>query len=381
MTTLLKNGHLISPDLELKGAAIEIEQGFIQAVYPAGAPLPNADQIFDAQGRMVMPGFIDIHTHGALGFDFSHGTLEAVEAITQAKLNEGVTTLLPTTLSSSPDTLRAAATAVATYAQNPRFTKTPGLHLEGPYISPRQLGAMNPEEIRLPDLEEVRALHAIMPLSIVSLAIELEGAIELIRELTSMGIIPSAAHSGATSEQYQTAQAVGLRHFTHFCNQMSPLHHREIGLVGSGLLDDDARLELICDTIHLCPEMIQLIFKIKPAEHLMLITDSALASWMPDGEYTLSGMPMNVTHGTARLASNDALAGSTIRMNQALKNTYEITGLPLSTLVKTTAWNQAQTLGLSTLGKIEAGYAADLVVLDSDFVPTEVFVDGLPRLP
>lgn len=381
MKTLLTHCRLISPSVELDQAAIEIEDGIIKAVHPAGVVLPeDCDSVFDVRGQMVMPGFIDIHIHGAAGFDFTQGTLEAVETITEAKLKEGVTTLLPTTLSTSPEKLTAAATAVAAYAENPRFTKTPGLHLEGPYLSPKQLGAMNPSEIRLPDLDEVCALHAIMPVTLVSLAIEIDGALEMIRELIAMGIAPSAAHSAATAVDYRAAKAEGLRHVTHFCNQMSGLHHREIGLVGSGLMDEEAMLELICDKIHLCPDMIQLIFKIKETDNLMLITDSVLASWMDDGEYTLSGFTIQVKDGVARLTSNGALAGSTIRLNQALKNVYELTGLPLSTLVKTTAWNQAQSLGLPNLGKIEPGFAADLVVLNNDFIPTEVFVDGEPRL-
>lgn len=381
MKTLIKNAHLISPGLDIHHAAVEIDGSRIQSVYREGQPLPDAGRVIDAQGRMVLPGFIDIHTHGASGFDFSHGTLEAVEAITETKLREGVTTLLPTTLTLPPGPLMKAVQSVAEYARNPRFAKTPGMHLEGPYISKKLLGAQNPNGVRLPDIGEVRALHAIMPVLIVSLALEVDGALEMIGALNKMGIIPSAAHSDATHEQFKAAKAAGLRHLTHFCNQMSPLHHREIGLVGSGLMDDDVLLELICDKIHLCPAMMQLIFKIKQAEKLALVTDSVLASWAGDGLYKLDALDIEVKNGQARLVSNGALAGSTLRLNQALKNVHEVTGLPLSTLVKTTSWNQAQSLGLKGLGKIEPGFAADLVILNSDFVPVEVFVDGQPRLP
>ncbi len=381
MKTLIKNAHLISPGLDIQHAAVEIDGSRIQSVYREGQPLPAAGRVIDAEGQMVMPGFIDIHTHGSAGFDFCDGTLEAVEAVTKSKLREGVTTVLPTTLTVSAEQLKKTAAAVAEYARNPRFTKTPGLHLEGPFISRKLIGSQNPDSVRPPCMEEVRALHAIMPVCIVSLAIETDGAIEMIRELNKMGIIPSAAHSDATHEQFKAAKAAGLRHLTHFCNQMSALHHREIGLVGSGFMDDDVLLEMICDKIHLCPPMIELIFKIKAAEQLALVTDSVVASWMGDGAYLLGGLNIEVKNGIARQVANGALAGSTLRLNQALKNVHEVTGLPLSTLVKTTSWNQAQSLGLKNLGKIEPGFAADLVILNSDFVPVEVFVDGQPRLP
>jgi len=269
---------------------------------------------------------------------------------------------------------------VAEYARHPSFAKTPGLHLEGPFINPKWIGAQNPGYVRLPDMDEVRTLHAVMPVCIVSLAIEMDGAVAMIRELKEMGIIPSAAHSDATAEQFKVAKAAGLRHLTHFCNQMSALHHRQIGLVGSGLMDDDVLLELICDKIHLCPDMIELIFKIKRIERLALITDSIQASGLGDGVYNVGGLDINVSSGVARLVSNQALAGSTLLLNQALKNVYDISGLPLCRLVRTTSWNQAQSLGFKGLGKIEPGYTADLVVLNNDFVPVEVFVDGQPRL-
>lgn len=380
MTTLIKNAHLISPDLDLPSAAIELDGSVIKAVYRQGQLLPVADNIVDVKGQRVLPGFIDIHTHGAAGFDFCDGTLEAVKTITKAKLREGITTLLPTTLTTSVQQLKQTAAAVAEYARAPCFTKTPGLHLEGPFINPKLIGAQNPDYVRPPDMAEVRALHALMPVCIVSLAIEMDGALPIIRELKEMGIIPSAAHSDATAAQFKLAKAAGLRHLTHFCNQMSALHHREIGLVGSGLMDDDMLLELICDKIHLCPDMIALIFKIKRIEQLALITDSVQASGLGDGVYQIGGLDVNVSHGVARLVSNNALAGSTLCVNQALKNVHEVSGLPLSQLVRTTSWNQAQSLGFKGLGKIEPGYTADLVVLNDDFVPVEVFVDGQPRL-
>ena len=158
---------------------------------------------------------------------------------------------------------------------------------------------------------------------------------------------------------------------------MTPLKHREIGLVGAGLMHSDVYLEMICDRLHLCPDMIELVFSLRDLDHIMLITDSVEASGMPDGEYTLANLPIVLKNGEVRLRDNPAaLAGSALAMNDALRNVYEITGYPLKDLIRTTSWNQAQALGLSGVGRIQPGYAADLTVLSGDFEVEQVYVDG-----
>ena len=154
----------------------------------------------------------------------------------------------------------------------------------------------------------------------------------------------------------------------------------EIGLVGAGLLHEDVYVEMICDCLHLCPDMINLVFSIKNMEKIMLVTDSVSASGMPDGEYELAGLPTLLKNGAVRLKNNpEALAGSALSMNVALRNVYEVTGYPLKELIKTTSWNQAQSLGLTGIGRIQPGYAADLVVMSGDFDVERVFVDGEER--
>jgi N-acetylglucosamine-6-phosphate deacetylase len=176
------------------------------------------------------------------------------------------------------------------------------------------------------------------------------------------------------------AKSAGLKHLTHYCNQMSELHHREIGLVGAGLLDDDILLELICDKIHLCPEMIALAFKRIPLDRIALVADAMCAAGLGEGDYILGELRVRVKGGAARLIEDDALAGSVLHLNEALKNVCEITGLPLYEVVGTTAWNQARSLGLKDHGKIEAGYVADLVLLDDAFNVKAVFVNGEQRI-
>lgn len=377
MKTLLTHCHLVSPGLDLPDTSLLIEGGFIAAVAPSATEAAGAVEI-NLGGRKVLPGFIDIHTHGAAGADVCDGTVEAVRTIAEAKLAEGVTSFLPTTLTQSREVVLAAARAVAAYREQPVFAKAPALHVEGPFINPKFIGAQNPTFVRPPDVEEIMALHAIAPVGIVSVAAEMPGGIDFIRAMTAAGITTSLAHTAATREEFLAAKEAGLTHLTHFCCQMSPLHHRALGAVGSGLLDDDVRLELICDTLHLVPDMIRLIFKLKPLRQLMLITDSMSASHLGEGEYNLGGLTVQVKDGAARI-NPTTLAGSVLKYNDGLKNVAALVSQPLNELCAATAWNQAESLGLVGVGKLEPGFAADFVVLEEDFSVRETWVDGAKR--
>jgi len=374
MKTLITNAHIISPGIDIAGGSVLIEGKTITAVLQPGETA-EADQTTDAGGHMLMPGFIDIHSHGAGGCDTCDCNLESIRTIADCKMKEGVTTWLPTTLTLATKTLAGVCEVVKEYAATPCGAKTPGVHLEGPYINPKQCGAQNPAFVRPADFEEVSMLNDIYPILNISLAPEMPGAIDFIAKATAAGITCSAGHSAASHADFMKAKAAGLKRLTHFCNQMSPQHHREIGLVGSGMLDKDIRIEIICDTIHLCKDMLNLTFTNKSIDQMIMITDSLACSWMPDGPGQLGGLPIIVKNGVARLESGN-LAGSTLRYAKGLKNVWEITGKPLSELVKATSYNQAQSLGLQGLGKIAPGYAADLVLLDDQFGTLKTIIDG-----
>ena len=377
MSLLLKNCHLISPEFELQNGAILIEGKMIKQIYTAEDTLPAADEVIDVKGAMTVPGFIDVHCHGKSGFDFCDATDEAMESMGIDKLKEGVTSYLPTTLTLPEDVLAASLQTAANYtAKGVKGAKLPGVHLEGPFINPKCLGAQNPDYVREPDIEMVRRLSKIYPVKKVSYAVEMPHGAEFAAELQSEGIQASCAHSAAKYSEFKAAYAHGLKSLTHYCNQMTPLHHRDIGLVGAGLLDQDVFIEMICDKLHLCPDMIKLIFSLKRIDRIQLITDAMRAAGMPDGESSLGGLAVIVKDGAARLASNGALAGSTLQICDALRNVYEITGLPLKELIKTTSLNQAEALGLEKLGKIAPGYYADIVVLNDNFKVSKAFVDG-----
>jgi N-acetylglucosamine-6-phosphate deacetylase len=380
-TGLIIHATLVSPGIEKKDAVIEIQDDTIIAIHDIAPVLPSADWVYDAKGAYVVPGFIDIHTHGALGYDVTD-TEEpcAIEKIAQAKLAEGCTQFCPTTLTLPEDQLAASLRNVAKYDN--RYCKVCGIHLEGPYLNCNCLGAQNPAYVRTPDIEEVKRLSAISRVTQVSYAVELDHGVVFGKQLSQQGIVASCGHSKATYAQFFQGYQQGLKHLTHFCNQMSPLHHRDIGMVGAGFLLPDVKIEVICDKVHICPEMIELVFEKKPIESILLITDSMRSSHLPDGPSSIGGLDVIVKNGEARLASNGALAGSMLRMNVALKNVYEVTERPLCEIIQTTSYNQAVELGIGDkYGRVEAGYKADLTVLDTKtFDVRTVFKDGVNAL-
>ena len=378
MYSLIKNAHIVSPDMEIVSGTILICNDKIIAVSAGEISIPAGASVIDAENMMVAPGFFDVHCHGRNNFDFCDGNAAGTQLIAENKLAEGVTTLLPTTLTVSEEQLAASLAAVAACDQS-RSCRIPGVHLEGPYINPTCAGAQNPAFVRLPDAAEVDRLNAIYPVAKITYAVEMPGGTEFTYAMLSRGITPSCTHSGAKYSDFLAAHQSGLRNLSHFCNQMTPLHHRDIGLVGAGLLHKDVFAELICDKLHIDPAMIKLVFQTKGAEQVILITDAMRAAGMPDGEYDLGGLPVLVSGGAARLKEGGALAGSTLQLATAFKNVVEVTGLPLKEAVKATSLSAAMSLKLFDRGRIEPGFLADIVMLDDEFRVRRTIVNGETR--
>ena len=385
MKTIIKNAHVISPGVELEGATVVIEKGKIARVGKFAAPQPKTgDTVVDAKGNYLMPGFIDVHTHGALECDFCDPDPQAIFKVAEGKLQEGCTSFLPTTLTVSHEELIAAAENAKAYVKaGSPYAKILGIHLEGPFINIKCCGAQNPKYVRKPSIKELKEINKVFPVKQISYAVETEGGAKFAKDCLKIGVVPSVGHTGAKLADLMPAYKNGLRHMTHFCNQMTPLHHREIGMVGAGFLIEDLNTEVICDKIHLCPDMLRLVFTRRSLEHIQMITDSLRCSHCPDGyAFQMGGLDVLLKGGEARLVNGGNLAGSTLWMGNGLKNVHEVTGIPLKDLVRTTSWNQAIEQGLGdTLGKVEKGFVADLVVINKKtWKPSAVFVDGEQKI-
>lgn len=377
MITLIQNCRIVSPGLDIPEGNIVLENGRI--VSAGNTPAPAADVVIDGNGKIAVPGFIDIHSHGRSNYDFCDGTEEAFAVIGRDKLQDGVTGFLATSLSVSEDNLRNLCRQAEAYKKNvPGGATLLGIHLEGPFFNPSCAGAQNPAFLQNPRIGLVDELNAISPVKKVSFSPELPGGLEFTRSLAERSIMPSGGHTQADYECFERCRVAGMKHLTHFCNVMTPVHHLHFGMVGGGLMADDVYVEMICDGVHLCDQMIRMIARLKGPARMMLITDSMRAAGMPGGYYSLGGLPVVVKDGCARLTTGQ-VAGSTLRYFNGFKRLVRLTGLPLSEAVRCTSLNQAESLGLGKRGKIEKDYIADLVLLDRNLDVQTTLVNGIVR--
>lgn len=375
MKTLFRNAHIISPGIEIARGAMLIHGDRIAGLFPDGVPDAPAERVIDLEGKILLPGFVDIHFHGRGNCDFSDATGTAFRTIAQGKLSEGVTSFLVTTLSLDYETITGICRTAARYADHPEFGRPLGIHLEGPFFHPESAGAQNPAYLRNPDFAAVREWNRICPVKKVSFSPELPGGMEFIRQLTELGIMPSGGHSTADLACFERARIAGMKHLTHFCNMMTPLHHLKPGMVGGGLLADDVFVEIIADGVHLTEEMLRIILKLKGPERIMLITDAMRASGMPEGNYTLGGLDVIVRNGRATLPSG-RVAGSLLQYCDGLKRLRALNLFPDSELIRCAGSNQANSLSLPGIGELKSGFFADFVIADDTWTPLSVWCGG-----
>ena len=360
-------GQILTPQGFVRGR-LEIVDGRIAAI--AGQAVGEDDARRSGE-PLLLPGFIDLHVHGGGGFDTMEGGA-AVAEIARVHARHGTTSMLATTMTAPmADIERAmAALSAACRTQVPGGAHVMGVHLEGPYINPGALGAQ-PDFARPASVDEIRALHAIAPIRLITMAPELPGNLELIAPLRAAGFRVQIGHTAGTYEDGVAALERGATGFTHLFNAMGKFHHRAPGIAGAALAHAEFA-EIIPDLLHVHPGAIRAALRAIPC--LYCVTDSTAAAGMPDGQYNLGSHRVTKCLGGVRLADG-TLAGSTLTMDQALRNLVGL-GLGLVDAARRVATHAADFLGLADRGRLLAGARADLVVLDADLQLTQVIVEG-----
>jgi len=358
------SGNILTPDGWIHGS-LSFENGRVTSIAGTRADPAGNDAPY------VLPGFIDLHVHGGGGADVMEAG-DAIATIARTHARHGTTSLLATTMTAPRDELMSVVAGLGevTRSRTPGGARVLGVHLEGPYINPGKLGAQ-PDAAVSAVLDEVLRYLAIAPIRVVTVAPEIAGHIEIIAEMAARGVRVQLGHSLATYDDAVTALKHGACGFTHLFNAMSPLHHRNPGLVGAALAHAEYA-EIIPDLLHVHPGAIRAAMRAIP--RLYVVTDSTSATGMPDGEYRLGSQHVTKCLGGVRLADG-TLAGSTLTMDQALRNLVSL-GLPMADVSNRLSRYAADYLGIEDRGRIARGAWADLVVFDRELALAATYVEG-----
>lgn len=371
MKVLFTGGAVYSTaDRQFVMADILTTDGMITEVAPS---ISAADaEIIDCTGKYILPGLVDVHTHGRAGFDFNEIDEAAVMTMRQSYAKAGTTTLMATLASAEPDSLDNSIKVINGQRETtPGLATIAGIHLEGRYLHPGRRGAHAPQLLAPLDTDELKSyIDKMMPLPIhISAAVEMENGDAFIKCACGCGATVAMVHSDATYEQTRHAVELGVRSFSHTFNAMKPVHHREPGNAVGSLLSDECWSEFICDGEHLNPAIVKMANRCKPADKFMLVTDSMAAAGCSDGNYSIAGLPVIVKNGRA-VNEEGALAGSTLDLFKAICNTMQFCDLPLEEVVPYATANPADMLGIAdSCGRILEGRRADFIMIEDKAAP------------
>ncbi len=360
---------------------VVVRAGVIEKICLGNESIPtDLEHIHLSSDDVIIPGFIDVHIHGANGSDVMDADHDALSNVAATIFKQGTTSFLATTMTASDEDIHKVIRNVKQYAEHQAKhpltqAKIRGIHLEGPYLSERKIGAQNRNFIQTPDISQFERWQQSAGglIQKVTLAPEESGALELTRHLKRHKVVASIGHTNCTAQRAQQAIKEGASSCTHFFNAMSGVHHRTPGAATAILMSNDIRAELIADGVHLAPEVLQLALNVKGADQLLLVTDAMAAQSFSDGVFDLGGQKVIVKGNEARM-ENGVLAGSVLTMNQALIHIINATDCSLVDAVKMASTTPAKELGLShQIGSITVGKKADLVVLDDCFQVKYIF--------
>ncbi len=368
--------------MKIINANVYTEDGTFQKkdVYTDGewiVELGSEDKILDGSGCYLIPGLTDIHFHGCAGRDFCDGSRESIEIMAVYEASQGITTIVPATMTLGKDSLEKVCKAAASYP-NEKGAILCGINMEGPFISLARKGAQNGDYVHRPDAELFRELNAASGglVKLLAIAPEEPGAMECIGELKDE-VVLSVAHTIADHEVAAEAFEKGVHHVTHLYNAMSGLSHRSPGVVGAAADDRSVEAELICDGVHIHPVTVRQTFKMFGDDRIILISDSMEATGMPDGEYALGGQKV-IKKGKHAVLEDGTLAGSVTNLMECLRTAVLEMGIPLESAVKCAAVNPARSVGIyDSYGSITPGKTANMVLLKEDDLSTvQVILKG-----
>ncbi len=376
----------LTPQREIHDVAVVIEGGRITAIGPRGTTaVPAGAHRVDAQDVTIVPGFVDVHVHGAGGHDVMEGSTEALDAVATALARGGTTSFLATTVTSAPDRLCKSAEGISAYIcgqVNRTETASPraeilGIHFEGPFISAARRGVHPAKWIAAPSLDLLRRMLAAAggAAKILTLAPEIPGALDLIDAARKDGLVVALGHTDATYDQAMAGIVRGARHAAHVFNAMRPFTHRDTGVLGAVLTSPNVTGELIADGVHVEDVAMKVLLKAKGAGGVILVSDGTAGTGMPDGRYRLGEFDVEVAAGVVRNADGK-LAGSALTLDRALRNVVAL-GVPLQEAVAMLTSNPARLLGVEgRKGSLTVGADADLVLLDPELKISRVVTRG-----
>jgi N-acetylglucosamine-6-phosphate deacetylase len=388
---ILSADRVFTPFEEIPGGAVIIEGARIAAVGRRDAlRAPTGAREIHARGMTAVPGFVDVHIHGAGGHDVMTATPEALAGIALRAARHGTTSLVATTVTASADATSRSLEGIARFVHGQRAERadTPqngglaaeilGIHLEGPFLSAARRGVHPTEWLAPPSTDALRRFLAAADgcAKILTLAPELPGALECVEAARAAGLVVALGHTDATYAEAQAALARGARHAVHVFNAMRPFSHRETGVLGAVLTDARMTAEVIADGIHVDAPAIRLLLAAKGFENVLLVSDANAATGMPDGHYRLGDIEVTVAGGVCRNAEG-RLAGSTLTLDRAVRNVFAL-GVPLGAALRMATFNPARLLGIEAKkGVLVAGADADIVLLNSELQVTGVMTLGV----
>lgn len=382
MNYAFTNLKVITPFRVIENGSVVVSGKKIASLGSAGdVKIPVGVRAIDMRGMMLTPGFIDLLVHGGGGYGFADESEDSIQKISEFFFSHGTTGLLASLYSKPLGLLLKDVARIAHYVEEHRQTNVRGIHMEGPFINPEMKGAMKGEYLWKPNVDHWHQLFKACRgyIKLMTIAPELPGSFEVMRAAANDGVVLSIGHSTAHYHDIEAAIDNGAAHVTHMFNAMQPFHHREPGVIVGGLLRNELKLELIADGIHVHPAVMRLLYNIKGDGGIILITDAIRASGMPDGNYTFMDQKLAVREKKAFL-DDGTLAGSTLTLEQAVKNMVTLVGVPVTDAVRMASLNGAKVLGLeSRKGILAVGKDADLVLLDERFEVHLTVYEGQPK--